>query len=50
MGTSIGLRKILKAILQFQPKVTVNQSITNHGLLGNVQNWLIEGSRLNYSD
>jgi hypothetical protein len=30
-------------------KVIVNQSIINHGLLRNVQNWLIEGSRLNYS-
>jgi hypothetical protein len=27
----------------------VNQSITKHGLMRNVQNCLIEGSRLNYS-
>jgi hypothetical protein len=27
----------------------VKQSIINHGLMRKVQNWLIEGSRLNYS-
>jgi hypothetical protein len=27
----------------------VNQSTVNNGLMRNVQNWLIEGSRLNYS-
>jgi hypothetical protein len=27
----------------------VNQSLVNHGLMRNVKNWLIEGSRLNYS-
>jgi hypothetical protein len=27
----------------------VSQSIVNHGLMKNVQNWLVEGSRLNYS-
>jgi hypothetical protein len=29
--------------------VIVKQRVINHGLLRNVQNWLIEGSRLNYS-
>jgi hypothetical protein len=29
--------------------VTVMQSAINHGLMRNVQNWLIKGSRLNYS-
>jgi hypothetical protein len=35
-----------------QPKrvlVIVNQSIITHDLMRNVQNWLTEGSRLNYS-
>jgi hypothetical protein len=29
--------------------VIVDRSITNHGLMRNVHNWLIEVSRLNYS-
>jgi hypothetical protein len=29
--------------------IIVNQSITNHGSMMNDQNWLIKGSRLNYS-
>jgi hypothetical protein len=35
--------------IKFRPKrvyVIVNRSIINHGLMRNVQNWLIEGSRL----
>jgi hypothetical protein len=27
-----------------------NWSIINHGLVSNVQNWLMKGSRLNYRD
>jgi ABC-type cobalamin transport system ATPase subunit len=29
--------------------VIVKRNIINHGLIRNVQNWLNEGSRLNYS-
>jgi ABC-type cobalamin transport system ATPase subunit len=29
--------------------VIVKQRVINHGLIRNVQNWLIEGGRLNYS-
>jgi hypothetical protein len=51
MGTSIGHGALLERISKFRPKrvlVIVNQSTINHGLIRNVQNWFIEGSRLNY--
>jgi hypothetical protein len=35
-------------ILAQESVVVVNQSIVNCGLMRSVQNWLIEGSRLNY--
>jgi hypothetical protein len=38
--------------IKFLPKnvsVIVKQSVMNHGLMRNVHNWVIEGSRLNYS-
>jgi hypothetical protein len=38
--------------IKFRPKtvsVIVNQSIINYGLMRDVQNWLIKGSKLNYS-
>jgi hypothetical protein len=50
--TSMGMGHLLDRTSKFQPKrisVTVNQSIKNHGLMRNVQNWLIKESRLNYS-
>jgi hypothetical protein len=51
IGTLIGHGTLLERIYKFLPKsvsVIVKQSVINHGLM-NVQNWLIEGSRLNYS-
>jgi hypothetical protein len=48
MGTLIGHGRLLERILKFLPK-SVKQSIVNHGLIRNVQNWLIKGSRLNHS-
>jgi hypothetical protein len=47
MRTLIGNVTLLKRIYKFLPKsvlVIVKQSIINHGLIRNVQNWLIAGS------
>jgi hypothetical protein len=52
MGTSIEHGILLERTSNFWPKrvlVIMNQSIISNGLMRNVQNWLIEGSRLNYS-
>jgi hypothetical protein len=52
MRTLIGYGMLLYRTSKFLPKrvlVIVKQSITNHVLMRNVQNWLIEGSKLNYS-
>jgi hypothetical protein len=52
MGTLTGHETLLERMSKFLPKnvpVIVKQSVINHGLMRNVQNWLIEGSRLNYS-
>jgi hypothetical protein len=52
MGTSIGHGTLLERVSKGRPKrlsVFVNRSLINHGLMTNVQNWLIKGSRLNYS-
>jgi hypothetical protein len=46
MGTLIGHGTLLEPN---SASVIVKQSLMNHGLMRNVQNWLIEGSRLNYS-
>jgi hypothetical protein len=51
MGASIGHGTLLKRRPKFQPDIAfviVNQSIINHVLMLNVQNWLIKGSRLDY--
>jgi hypothetical protein len=51
VGTSTGHGIILERTSKFRPKsvwVIVNQSTVNRGLMRDVQNWLIEGSRLNY--
>jgi hypothetical protein len=53
MGTSIWHGTLLEITSKFQSKrvsVIANQSIINHSLMRNVNNWLIKGSRLNYSD
>jgi hypothetical protein len=52
MGTLMGHGTLLERIYKFLPKsvsVTAKQSVIKHGLMRNVQNWLIERSRLNYS-
>jgi hypothetical protein len=52
VGTSTGHGTILARTSKFRLKrvwVIVNESIVNRGLMRNVQNWLIEGSRLDYS-
>jgi hypothetical protein len=52
MGTSVGHGTLLERTSKFWRKrefVILNSSIINHGLMRNVQNRLIEGSRLNYS-
>jgi hypothetical protein len=51
VGTSTGRETILERTSTLRPKrvqVIVNQSIVNRGLMRDVQNWLIEGNRINY--
>jgi hypothetical protein len=52
MGTLTGHGMLLERIQKFLPNIVsviVKQSVINYGLMRNVQNWLIEESRLNYS-
>jgi hypothetical protein len=52
VGISTGHWTILERTSKFRAKkvyVTVNQSTVNHGLMRDVQNWFIDGRRLNDS-
>jgi hypothetical protein len=52
MGILIGYETLLERTSKFLPKrvsVIVKRSIINYGLMRNVHNWLIEGTRLYFS-